>query len=336
MQTLSRRQTLAGAALAAAALVSPRAARAQDANQPASAAGIGPSPYYASTLGKLQMLVISDGTLGFAPAHPVIGPDLPKPLVDAALSENNLNPASISIECNVLLVRDGNRLILVDTGSGKNMGARAGKLHDRLEAAGIDRRSITDVIITHAHPDHIGGCLLPDGSAAFPNARGFLSKAEVAFWRGGAPDLSRVKVDEASKAGFVQAALAGLNAFGKRLETLPDDGAITDSIRLTPLPGHTPGQCGVELTSEGESVLVAADCISHHVVGVVDAALGLIFDTDPTQAILTRRLLLQRLAESRTRLFSFHINWPGLGRIVRAEGKYSWQLEPWKWSEFAR
>src|SRR5262245_6608431 len=64
---------------------------------------------------------------------------------------------------NVVVVRNGRQTILIDAGIGMDPGLnlpRAGRLVLRLEAAGIDLASVTDVVLTHLHMDHIGGLLI--------------------------------------------------------------------------------------------------------------------------------------------------------------------------------
>jgi glyoxylase-like metal-dependent hydrolase (beta-lactamase superfamily II) len=88
------------------------------------------------------------------------------PAVRAAwLEDMFLPPDVLGWALNVVVVRNGGRTILIDAGLGADPDLnlpRAGRLVQRLEAAGIDLASVTDVVLTHLHMDHIGG-LLADG-----------------------------------------------------------------------------------------------------------------------------------------------------------------------------
>jgi len=63
-----------------------------------------------------------------------------------------------------------------------DLGPRTGKLVKNLPAAGIDLPDVDIAIVTHAHPDHIGGTLDDDGNLNFPIAIYFVSKIEWDFW----------------------------------------------------------------------------------------------------------------------------------------------------------
>ena len=86
------------------------------------------------------------------------------PAVRAAwLKDMFLPPDVLEWALNEVVVRSGGRTILVDAGLGADPDLhlpRAGQLVRRLEAAGIDLSSVTDVVLTHLHMDHCGGLLV--------------------------------------------------------------------------------------------------------------------------------------------------------------------------------
>jgi glyoxylase-like metal-dependent hydrolase (beta-lactamase superfamily II) len=77
---------------------------------------------------------------------------------------------TVQPRANIPLIRVGQELILIDTGSGDKFQPTAGRLTANLAAAGVDPASVTKVVCTHAHPDHIGGTLAPGAGLTFPNA----------------------------------------------------------------------------------------------------------------------------------------------------------------------
>src|ERR1700744_2043675 len=77
-----------------------------------------------------------------------------------------------------LLVHAGNHVLLFDTGVGNWYGDIGGKLPDSMKAAGEKAASVTDIYISHAHGDHIGGLVTPSGALAFPNATIHMSAPE--------------------------------------------------------------------------------------------------------------------------------------------------------------
>jgi glyoxylase-like metal-dependent hydrolase (beta-lactamase superfamily II) len=86
---------------------------------------------------------------------------------------------------NEVVVHSGGQTILIDSGLGAEVPEfpRAGRLIHRLEATGIDLSSVTDVVLTHMHFDHVGG-LLVDGvkERLRPDLRIHVAAAEVKFW----------------------------------------------------------------------------------------------------------------------------------------------------------
>src|SRR5215467_13757174 len=148
---------------------------------------------YAQRVGEIDVLVISDGVLPI-PA-PVMAHNV-DPAVRAAWLDDMFLPRDVlEWPLNVVVVRSGGRTILIDAGMGVEFPdlPRAGRLALRLEAAGIDLASVTDVVLTHLHMDHVGG-LLVDGvrDRLRPDLRVHLAAAEAEFWE--SPDFSRVSM----------------------------------------------------------------------------------------------------------------------------------------------
>ena len=117
---------------------------------------------YALRVGEIDVLVVSDGVLPLPAAFLATNAD---PAVRAAWLDNMfLPPDVLEWALNVVVVRSGGQTVLIDAGLGLEYpdAPRAGRLALRLEAAGIDLASVTDVVLTHMHMDHVGG-LLADG-----------------------------------------------------------------------------------------------------------------------------------------------------------------------------
>src|SRR5262245_64190156 len=118
---------------------------------------------YSLRVGEIDVMVVSDGVLTLPGA--MLGHNADPAVRAAWLNDMFLPPDVLEWALNAVLVRRGGRTILIDAGIGVDPGLdlpRAGRLTQRLEAAGIDLTSVTDVVLTHLHMDHIGG-LLVDG-----------------------------------------------------------------------------------------------------------------------------------------------------------------------------
>src|ERR1700761_9165447 len=117
---------------------------------------------YALKVGEIDVMVVSDGVLSLPGA--MLGHNVDPAVRAAWLKDMFLPPDVLEWALNVVVVRSGGRTVLIDAGMGMEFPdlPRAGRTVKRLEAAGIDLASVTDVVLTHMHMDHVGG-LLVDG-----------------------------------------------------------------------------------------------------------------------------------------------------------------------------
>jgi glyoxylase-like metal-dependent hydrolase (beta-lactamase superfamily II) len=128
---------------------------------------------------ELQIMVVSDGDVDYPSTCFAPGQDLHTPF--------------LVMHHNILTLKWKDRVILFDTGNGYAYRPGAGRLPDRLGEKGITPEMVTDVILTHAHPDHINGLVDAQGQVVFPNAQIHLSKVEFGFWTEPNPDFSKSK-----------------------------------------------------------------------------------------------------------------------------------------------
>jgi glyoxylase-like metal-dependent hydrolase (beta-lactamase superfamily II) len=210
--------------------------------------------------------------------------------------------------------------LLFDTGAGGFFGDIAGKLQESMRAAGEKPASVTDIFISHAHGDHIGGLLTSIGALAFPNATIHVSAAE---WKW----LSGLKEDEAKKFGIQQVS-ALVSAIKPKVVPFEAGADLLPGIvKAVELKGHTPGHSGYRIGSGADSVLVFGDAMHSFLVSVRRPSWHVAFDSDSELGATTRVALVQSSAASGQRLYSEHFPFPGIGKIVKGKDGASWQPE---------
>jgi len=283
------------------------------------------SRYFGFPFGEIEILIVTDGHGLFKPAQPIFAPGIPAAAFEAVQKENFLPPDAVDIAFNVMVVKTKKDIILFDTGCGASFGPASGHLPEGLRAAGIDSADVTAILMTHAHPDHIGGLLDKGGRPVFPYASVHIAAPEYDFWTGATPDFSKNKFpDHGATASWVQLATKGFEAYRDRLHLFHDGSQLSDGIRARIVPGHTPGHTLFTITSGNESIIHMGDTAHDHVVLLSHPEWGVGFDTDFEKAAQARRKILEELAEERHRIFSCHLPWPGLGHVRRRDKGYEW------------
>lgn len=269
--------------------------------------------FYRFKLGSYDMITIYDGTLplpvSFVATNSTfreIKDELEARMVPMTPT-NNLTATIL----NLVLV-DGERIAIFDTGNGTSVG----KLLPTLAAAGVDPASVTDVVISHYHPDHING-LSSNGNLTFPNAMVHFPQVEYDFI-----DNAPTSVGGAALNRLKPALDAGQVAF------FAPDAEIISGVQAIAAPGHTPGHSNF-LISSGDSQLVhlADTAVSPYAsLPFPDWHFGA--DTDPELAVTTRKAILSRISGERVQAFGYHYPFPGLGYAVRQGEADSWMWVP--------
>jgi glyoxylase-like metal-dependent hydrolase (beta-lactamase superfamily II) len=261
-------------------------------------------------------MVVSDGVLPI-PAR-VIAHNVDPTVRAAWLEDMFLPPEMLEWPLNVVVVRSGDQTILIDAGLGADPALhlpRAGRLVQRLDAAGIDLASVTDVVLTHMHMDHIGGLLL-DGvrDRLRPDLRIHLASAELKFWE--SPDFSRASMPAGFPDALQRAAKRFVNEYHSQLRPFEEEYEVAPGAVVHRTGGHTPGHSVVRLASGGDRLTFAGDAVFQ--VGFDQPEWHNGFEHDPEEAARVRVSLLRELAANREPLVATHLSFPSLCHVAVA------------------
>lgn len=297
----TRREMLAAAMAGAAALLLPRDAYAAE--------------FRRLKHGGFDITVVSDGFLMLPPE--ILLPDATSEERQVILPRLGGNAQGAPIQTNIPLIRYGDDLILVDTGSGTHFQASAGRLAANLKTLGVDPQAITKVVFTHAHPDHSGGTTISESKLLFPNARYFVSETEWNFWT----DKDFEAHMPAALHDFARGAQRDLFAVGDRLTLLKPGQEIVPGMSAVETPGHTPGHISLDLAGE-DSLLVTGDACTSDTIFFEHPAWHFGFDTEPEIALKNRQQFLDRAASEKLKMLGYHWAYPGIGYAERKDGAY--------------
>jgi glyoxylase-like metal-dependent hydrolase (beta-lactamase superfamily II) len=240
--------------------------------------------------------------------------------VGAALKQGGAPADHFEFSIQPLLVHAGMHVLLFDAGVGNWYGDIGGKLPDSMKAAGEKPASVTDVYISHAHGDHIGGLITPFGALAFPNATIHMSAPE---WKW----LSNLTADQAKSMAIQHVSAFVSTVKPKVVPFEPGAVLLPGVVKAVALKGHTPGHSGYLIGSGPDSVLVFGDAMHSFVISVGKPSWQIAFDSDQQLGSATRVILVNDSVATGQRLYSEHFPFPGLGKIVGTKDGAVWRPE---------
>ncbi|HEV2377541.1 MAG TPA: MBL fold metallo-hydrolase [Streptosporangiaceae bacterium] len=272
------------------------------------------------TVGPLTCRVVADGVASYetqdlyssVPAEET-GPPL-RPL----LNDEGMLP----VPYHPLLVETPDGPALIDTGAGavlaQEWGEPVGQLRDALVVAGVAPEDIRLVLISHAHPDHVGGLTVEDGPGrrlVFPNARHIISRTEFEFWTADPPPPDWADMAELARLHLVPVERGGM------LELVDGEQEVAPGIAVIPAPGHTPGHVAFSLSASSQAAVFVADAVLGELNFTFPDWTSHL-DVDQAEAARSRRRLLDEAARAQSTVVGYHLWEPGT--VERHNGAYHW------------
>lgn len=273
--------------------------------------------------GDFEITTLSDGRrAGEAPEKTYAIDQNPKDV--AALLEENLLPADRFVNSfTPVLINTGKELVLFDTGMGP--GAREagqGKLISALEASGYKSDDVSLVVLSHFHPDHIGG-LMEGGKPAFANARYAAGQREFDFW------TDPARLDSPAK-GVAQMVEKNVKPLAEKMTFIDDGKDIVSGIHAVGAYGHTPGHLAFRIESDGKSLMLISDTANHSVITLQRPDWHVSFDADKEMAAETRKRIFDMIATDRLPFIGYHMPFPSLAYLKRDGEGYRYVPETYQ------
>ena len=249
-------------------------------------------------LGKLDIVALHDAQFVKPNDGKTFGIDHSPAEVGDVLKAAGAPTDNITLSVDALLVKSKNNIVLIDTGVG-------GALQESLAKAGVKPGDVNEILITHSHPDHIGG-LVKDGKLAFPNATIRMSDVEWNFAKSNKDVAAIVKV------------------IADRVKPFKAGAQVAPGIISVSLKGHTPGHVGYQIKSGKDRLFDIGDTAHSSIISLAKPDWAVAFDGDKPEAEQNRAETLAKLAKDQELIFAPHFPFPGIGHIEKDGDHFKW------------
>jgi glyoxylase-like metal-dependent hydrolase (beta-lactamase superfamily II) len=311
--------------LATIAIAGPAAAASPEAGPFTEQSKLGEAQagFYRLNIGKIEVTALSDGTGGFFVLNVLAKP---KKAEAEKLMAKSWIKQPVDASVNAFLIKLPGHTILVDTGTGDLLGPKLGKLPDSLRASGTKPEEVTDILVTHIHPDHTGGLTI-GGRMVFPNATVHVNKKELDFWTDRTTGESSA---EPTKSFFKQVEpTVGPYLAAGHVKTFEGATELFPGIHTLPAYGHTPGHTYYVLEDGAEKLVFMGDTIHAPDAQFDDPDITIAFDVDQKQAAATRKTAFADAARNGYFVALDHMYFPGIGRLRKESVGYRWLAIPY-------
>ena len=266
-------------------------------------------------LGSVNVTMLSDGQ-GARPLDANFVRNVPLADVQAALTEAKLPTDRIDVPFNPFVADIGAQRVLFDTGSGEFGAAGSGKLLENMGKAGIDPKSVTAVVISHFHGDHINGLRNKAGNLVFPNAKIYVPAPEWNWWM----DEARLAATPEAQRGGLNTARRVFSPIAATVVRFEPGTEILPGVRSIAAYGHTPGHTAFMIEGGSRKLLYWADTTNVFLF-VRNPDWAVVFDMDADAAKATRRRIADLAIRENALVAGYHLPGSGIGTLsTRGKG----------------
>ncbi len=272
------------------------------------------SNFYRFTIGQFDCVSLLDGYVDYPIQN--LYANVTREKVELALCQHNLPVEVVTTPYTYLFVNTGQNRVLVDVGAG-DLAPTTGHLLQSMQSAGISPVEIDTVIISHAHPDHIGGMLDDQGRPIYTNARYYIGKEEWGFWFSEGASL---KTNE----HFITLARHALEPVKDSVILVEQESEILPGVWIIPAPGHTPGHMVVAFRSDGQTLIYIGDTVLQPLHLECPDWLP-IYDILPDKAMMSKHAIFDLVASEHDLILGQHFPpFPSLGYVTKHGQGWMW------------
>jgi glyoxylase-like metal-dependent hydrolase (beta-lactamase superfamily II) len=287
------------------------AAHAQQTNQ----------SFFKCKVGDIEVITLSDGIVEVPHREGYIK-NANVEQTKAALRVAGLSDAHVPVPFTVMAVKMGDRLMLIDSGTGgfPIYGPKSGLLAQSMAAAGLDPKAVKTILISHLHGDHIYGLMDKETNAQiFPEAEIIIPAEELAWWT--RPEVDAMELGPSRK-GLAQRVRATL-ATWKNVRPVAGETELVPGVRSIFAPGHSPAQITHLLSSGSKQLLVTADVSLLPALFAKNPDWQVNLDQDPAVAVETRKRIFERAIADQAMVAGTHWMLPNVGTLTKDGNGYA-------------